>query len=240
MNRPSRSKRRHMRWTRVIGIALALAALSLATFASPFAIAWIEDESQRRAEAPRPNLASPEETRAILAAVLDKMQPVGVPPPPPERGQPPIPRRTRTLILIDDSLKLSMGVADRDWNDPGDLLISTHLEGLVSGKFRKELVLANQESHPLALNGVPGTRVVPTSVIENLFKTGWWDTFYETYPDTAGYAQITRPVLTPDRRLALIFVSHHCDGLCGTGFLHLVARSGDRWIVIESEMLWIS
>lgn len=143
------------------------------------------------------------------------------------------------LILSDHSLEAPKSTLD-DWSEIGTLLTDPWLEGLAPKKLREELVLVNQQSRLLELEGVPGTRVVPAADIENLFKTGWWDAFYETYPDTAGYAQITQPVLTPDRRLALIFVSHHCDGLCGTGVIHLVIRSEKGWIVIESELVWIS
>ncbi|MGA7296434.1 MAG: hypothetical protein WBW92_02840, partial [Rhodanobacteraceae bacterium] len=66
------------------------------------------------------------------------------------------------------------------------------------------------------------------------------DDFYKRYPATSGFVRVSQSVLTKDRQQALIYVAHYCGGLCGTGTVLLLKRSGSTWRIVKKEMLWIS
>lgn len=229
-----------VRWHNVAAISAMLAVAGFACALGAPAMHWLRVELQRRAEQPRPVLATPEETRAILQIVLVPVQYPGVPPPP----GPESPNRVpvlRTLILSDRSLCFSREPSATKCGEAEALLVSPELDPIASRKFREELVLANASAHALALDGIPGTRVVAHAEIDRILATdGWWHTFYQRFPDTAGVARISRPVLSPDRARALIVVSHQCDGLCGMTSIHLLYRSGTGWHIASDVVLRVS
>ena len=119
-------------------------------------------------------------------------------------------------------------------------LLAPEFDSVAPRKLRQELILANQTPSRLQLTGIPNTRVVRSNDLQKIFANGWWPDFYRRYPDTAGFAEISKPILTEDRSQALVFLSHHCDGLCGSGTIHFLVRSGSSWRVVKSELVWIS
>ncbi|MBA3487388.1 MAG: hypothetical protein H0T88_09420 [Lysobacter sp.] len=58
--------------------------------------------------------------------------------------------------------------------------------------------------------------------------------------DTAGVLDVSNAVLSQDRDYALTYIEHQCDGLCGSGGLHLLKRKGASWSVVKSLRLWVS
>ena len=67
-----------------------------------------------------------------------------------------------------------------------------------------------------------------------------WKVFYERHPNAAGYWQFSRPAYNASADEALVYVSHSCGWLCGTGHLYLLAKENDQWKVKNRVMLWIS
>ncbi len=230
-----------MKWSRVAKISAALALLCAVTVCAPLVFKSIQEEIHHRRELPDPIVATPKETRAILSAVLEKMEFFGVPPPPPEHGESLHFETKRDLILVDQSLCFSASIkrSDCELDEKGRILVP-ELDQFASRKLREELLLANQERHSLELSGISGTKVVPGADIQRIFKAGWWSDFYKKYPDTSGFAEVSRPVLSEDRQQALVYIAHHCDGLCGTGTILLLTREGSEWRVVKQEMLWIN
>ena len=230
-----------MKWARVAKFSAALALLFAVAICAPLALNMIKVELRHRAERPDPVVATSDETRAILTAVLDQMNFLGIPPPPPEDGEQPRSETKRDLILADESLCFSASIKrpECELHEKGRILVP-ELDQFASRKLREELLLANQEKHSLELSGISGTKVVPAADIQRIFKAGWWSEFYKKYPDASGFAEVSRPVLTKDRQQTLIFIAHHCGGLCGTGTILLLAREGSEWRVVKQEMLWIS
>ncbi len=230
-----------MHWKRAIKLSVCLAMLAAIAIGYLPTTLWIKAEIQRRAEMLAPVVATPEETRAILGAVLDRMKFVGVPPPPPRDGDPPRPEPQRILILADQSLCFSnKDPVPNCASEPADWILIPELDSIAPRKLRQELILANQTPSQLYLSGIPKTKVAGSSDIQKIFANGWWNDFYKKYPGTSGFARITNPVLTKDRSQALIYISQHCDGLCGTGTVLLLVRLGSSWRIIKEEMVWIS
>jgi hypothetical protein len=69
---------------------------------------------------------------------------------------------------------------------------------------------------------------------------GGWKDFYKRYPKSSGYWNFSTVGYDANGTEALVYVGHHCGGLCGTGHLVLLAKKNDRWIVKNRVMLWIS
>ncbi len=67
-----------------------------------------------------------------------------------------------------------------------------------------------------------------------------WQEFYKNHPKAAGFWTFSRPGYNPARDEALLYVTHNCGWLCGTGHLYLLAKEDGRWKVKNRLFLWIS
>jgi hypothetical protein len=234
-----------MQWARIIKLSILLTVALAAALAFAPVSHFVATEWRSYVERPRPIIATPEQTRDILAAVLAKEKFEGEPPPPPGIGKMPQPpsSESKVLILADRSTCFS-----EDWKASDCEQISLDdwrtwpwLNSFAPAKLRRELMVANQEPHDVALGGLPLTKVGSSAEIEDIFaKGGWWKDFYAKYPGSSGYARMSIPVLTSDGKQALEYVGFHCGGLCGVGLLFLMERSEAGWQVVKVEELWVS
>jgi hypothetical protein len=83
-------------------------------------------------------------------------------------------------------------------------------------------------------------RVVTQEELDKVFKGGHWEDFYKKYPQAGGVWAFSRPGYNSARNQAVLYVSHACGSLCGTGHLYFLAKRNDRWAVQNRLMLWIS
>lgn len=69
-----------------------------------------------------------------------------------------------------------------------------------------------------------------------------WEEFYKAHPRAAGFWTFSRPGFNSDRTEAVLYVTHSCGWLCGTGHLYFLTResSGAKWTVTNRLFLWIS
>jgi len=229
-----------MRWKKIATLSAVLGAVLFAgLFVGP-AYRWGEIELKRRAEAPDPVVATPDETRAILTAVLAHHPYEGVPLPPPAPGDPPREDWPRTLVVSDQSLCLYRTTPRAGCGDGDTLVVYSELDPVAPLKLRTELVMANREAQRLSLDGIPGTRVVAQVDIDRtLQQPGWWAAFYRKFGKSAGMVRITRPVVSADGARALILVDHSCDGLCGSVTLFALDRRNAQWQVSETFLLGV-
>ena len=56
-----------------------------------------------------------------------------------------------------------------------------------------------------------------------------WQGFRTRFPDSGGYLQFSVVGFDAARQRAMVYVAHHCGGLCGGGVHHLLERDGDKW-----------
>jgi hypothetical protein len=104
-----------------------------------------------------------------------------------------------------------------------------------------QAMLCQQEGGMLPSSRIPGATVVLQSEIDAIFSgDGWWEEFYKVFPASRGLVQFTAPAFSTDGRKAMVYVSHSCGGLCGTGWLVLLARDAGGWRITDRKMLWIS
>ena len=73
---------------------------------------------------------------------------------------------------------------------------------------------------------------------------GNWPAFYQRYPDSGGYVEVSAVGFDPSKTRAMVYVSHYCGGLCGGGSYHLLEKSGGAWREADvpgvSTCIWIS
>lgn len=67
-----------------------------------------------------------------------------------------------------------------------------------------------------------------------------WQAFYENHPKAAGYWSFSRPGYDAAHDEALVYVTHSCGWLCGTGHVYLLSKQNGRWKVKNRLFLWIS
>jgi len=237
-----------MQWTRIAKLSALLTACVAAVIGFSPAQRFVAAEMRSYADRPNPVVATPEETRTILAAVLAKEKFEGVPPPPPPPSGPGelppqrAPEPTQVLILVDRS---ACFVADSKTSDCErisleDLTTWPSLNSFAPLKFRRELMVSNQEPYDVDLRDLPDTKVFSRAEIRATFAKGGWRGFYAKYPGSSGFAETSRPVLMGDRKQALVYVAYHCGDLCGVGLLLMLEQSGSGWRVVKEEQLWVS
>ena len=228
-----------MRWKRVLSLSLAMTAVAIVLVGAVPSWHWIEAQLQERSERPDPVIASPEETREMLGVAITTLQLGGAPSQPPGHGKSAATSPSKVLLIADRSMCFD-SIPESDCSGYGEKILYPELEGVAPIKFRRELVAANAAPVELVAHGIPGTRVEASGEIKSVFENGFWEDFYERYPGTAGFVRVSRPVLSADRERALLYLSHHCGGVCGSGHVLLLVRSGAQWRVEIDERIWIS
>src|SRR2546423_35512 len=53
---------------------------------------------------------------------------------------------------------------------------------------------------------------------------GGWKGFYEKYPDSGGYNEVSAVGFNKDKTVAIVYVAHSCGGLCGGGSFHVLEK----------------
>lgn len=193
---------------------------------------------------PRPVLAPPSETKAIISSVLEHLDIEGAPPPPPAPNETLAPQKKKILVIADESacfrkkslepIDIDCDLVDQEWLEMSDL------NEIAPLKLRKELFAANREPHKFQLDDITHTINAPSREIREILRKEFWNGFYRKYPDTAGFAQFSRPVLSQDKHWALIYISYYCDRLCGYGALALLEMKDGKWVVLKDYGLWQS
>jgi hypothetical protein len=78
--------------------------------------------------------------------------------------------------------------------------------------------------------------------LDRIFKKGpgGWGAFYKRHPKAGGIWAFSRPGYNAAEDEAVLYVSHSCGGLCGTGHLYFLVKQNGQWTVKNRTMLWIS
>ena len=229
-----------MRVRRILALAAAIALTGSVAIVTPLVVrparqAWHDYENH-----PHPIVASDEEIRAIVQAILAHERFKEVPQPPAGPGQPAVPGPKRDMLLLDRSLCLvdDEPVSQCGSSEDADDLM--HLTNIPE-QWKREVLHANRTSRAIDLSGIPSTRVITQADISGIFAgKGWWEDFYARYPQTAGFAAVSVPVLSKDRQQALVYFAHYCGGLCAGGDIFILQREGRGWQVVEAFSLWVS
>lgn len=132
-------------------------------------------------------------------------------------------------------------VADKTSGAPEFLDLSTAFLTPLAEELRSQFLVESRKTVALPPLHASNARLVPQQTIDEIFAgKGWWQEFYRRFPRSKGYLQVSKPAFSADGLNALLYVSHSCGGLCGTGWVMYLTREGRRWRIVDKKMLWIS
>jgi hypothetical protein len=84
--------------------------------------------------------------------------------------------------------------------------------------------------------------LIPKEKIEQIFKSGpgGWGEFYMQFPDSGGLIALSRAGLDSGGNQALVYITHSCGGLCGSGNYLLLVKKDKGWVVRKKFTAWVS
>ena len=75
--------------------------------------------------------------------------------------------------------------------------------------------------------------VVPAAEIDAIFDyspSAWaWVDFNVRFPDSKGFIRVSAVGFDEDKKRAMVYMGHHCGGLCGGGVHHLLEKVDGQW-----------
>jgi len=72
-------------------------------------------------------------------------------------------------------------------------------------------------------------------------KLDWdWTCFRSQYPDTRGVLRLSRIAFDGAYTTAVEYATFGCGPLCGSGEIHLLEKRDGRWVVVDSQCVWVS
>jgi hypothetical protein len=148
------------------------------------------------------------------------------------------------------------------WDDKPDLIIAEATDSEENGNSNMWGFRSNSKQRPAddtvknfnsrqksscqltsQLDSAISYRLLSSAEHDKFFEkkgvAGWSD-FYKKYPKSSGFWTFSPVGYNAQGSEALVYVGHHCGGLCGTGHLVLLAKENGRWVVKNRVMLWIS
>jgi hypothetical protein len=66
------------------------------------------------------------------------------------------------------------------------------------------------------------------------------EAFQKLYPKSPGFMHISRIGFNGNRTQAFLYAGYVCGGLCGSGFIFLLAKENGTWKIQNVAMTWIS
>ena len=81
--------------------------------------------------------------------------------------------------------------------------------------------------------------------LANIFSqgAGRWSTFYERYPDSGGWMELSAVGFSADKSVAVAYIGHHCGDLCGGGHFDVLEKVTERWQPLNwkgTKCAWVS
>lgn len=132
------------------------------------------------------------------------------------------------------------------WDDKPDLIISEDTDSREGGQSNMWGFRSASKQHPSddtvehfnsrqkipchlkpQLDAAISYHFMPREEEDKFFKKkgpGGWPDFYKKYPKSSGFWSLSAIGYNTEGTEALLYVGHHCGGLCGTGHLVLLAK----------------
>lgn len=231
-----------MNWYRIARISLLLMLLAalvlLATKPVTSNLVGVTEQPAPRQQSAAP---SPQDLILIWTAIADQPYP-GLPFLT-KNGDAHAATKRKSVVLLDRSTQTCTGARAQQMCASSldqEMLSGSAVDAFVSTQAREALILANASQVTVRLPDSDYVRGAPTATVDALLVGVNWAAFYKAFPGTAGYLQLSVPVLIDGGSHALVYAEQRCDGLCGTGTLYLLSRAGNRWKITNGLVLWVS
>jgi len=78
---------------------------------------------------------------------------------------------------------------------------------------------------------------------KSTFERGSWEKFYERYPNSRGYIDLSPVGFNKEKTVAIVYMGHHCGNLCGGGTFYVLQKKDGKWGLLTwrgSSCAWAS
>jgi hypothetical protein len=84
--------------------------------------------------------------------------------------------------------------------------------------------------------------LIAYSEIRGAIKQGGWEKFYQQYPDSSGWVDLSAVGFNAEKTVAVVYTGHHCGMLCGGGRYHVLQKKDGKWIPLKRKIGcgWVS
>jgi hypothetical protein len=82
--------------------------------------------------------------------------------------------------------------------------------------------------------GVP-YRLIMADELKSAIQTAGWEGFYQRYPDSGGWIELSAVGFNVDKTVAVVYMGHHCGPLCGSGGFHVLEKKDGKWVALGWE-----
>jgi hypothetical protein len=122
---------------------------------------------------------------------------------------------------------------------------TTELESAVVDLLQKN---AKEVKFSLPTQQFPHVKMFSPTTIKNYDSTGenralnFWDLYYDQFPFTGGLHEISRPGISTQKTVAILYIGVVRGGLNGSGRLVIFKKEGGRWVQQAKSIgnYWIS
>lgn len=81
--------------------------------------------------------------------------------------------------------------------------------------------------------------IVSKEEMDAIFKTdgsagGGWEALNQRYPNSGGgWIELSAVGFNSSKIVAVVYVGHHCGGLCGGGTFHMLQKVNGKWVPLK-------
>jgi hypothetical protein len=86
-------------------------------------------------------------------------------------------------------------------------------------------------------------QLIIATELSSAIKTAGWEGFYQHYPDSGGWMELSAVGFNSNKTVAVVYMGHHCGMLCGGGGFHVLEKKDGQWVALEwkgSSCAWAS
>jgi hypothetical protein len=81
---------------------------------------------------------------------------------------------------------------------------------------------------------------LPIASYEALRAKGDWDAFFARYGHFSAYMMVSRVGFNEQLTEATIYIGVRCGSMCGTGSIIYFSKQKGSWIVVDTQIVWMS
>jgi hypothetical protein len=114
----------------------------------------------------------------------------------------------------------------------------------VEAALVQQFIVRNQKPTVVSDSFDVGVNVVLLTVdsLRAVFESEYdgWQAFYRHYPRSQGILELSRPAISDDRSRALVYAGNQYGYVEGSGWYFLLERDGERWVIVQGALSWVS
>ncbi len=135
------------------------------------------------------------------------------------------------LIIIDHFTIDDFFICKEVSPSPEELIVQAEKKNRKLGEAIHELIRKNVASTPLdAIGKFDINHITITEERKNeIFKRGFWEEFYKTFPKSPGFIYLSLPAFSRDGTIAAIYMGHRWNMLAARGDIYIFEHKRGKW-----------